>query len=133
VTAIVTCSETISVGQAIVCSGAAVTAARSCYFEDDETTGYFYALDESSNGQRIADAMHIYNVAQVTDRAKPSSLEIVWSEGDRAAALLINRYVHAVFDFERKIGYCRTGFPPPRRTGSWSGHQWNDEALRLFD
>jgi hypothetical protein len=68
------------------------------------------------------------------DRAIPSQIEIAWSHDERACALLINGYVHAVFDFEKQNGYARTGFPPAPSTG-WSvdGHGWSDEALKLFE
>ena len=49
------------------------------------------------------------------------------------AALIINNYVHAVFDFESKKGYCRTGFPPPAKGWSENGHEWNECAIELFN
>lgn len=79
-------------------------------FEDDQTTGYFYALDRT-DGLKILDALHIYNVDNVVDKEKPCSLKIYWSSDGHIAALLINDYCHAVFDFAAKAGYCRTGFP----------------------
>src|SRR5689334_5582046 len=96
---------TLLVGQATVVEGRAATAPRACMFEDDEATGYFYALETSGADLAISDAMQIYNVAQVTDRTKPSELKIIWSDKDRACALVINDCCHAIFDFERKIGY----------------------------
>jgi hypothetical protein len=69
----------------------------------------------------------------VTDRHLPSKVELVWSEDDKKAALLINRYPHAIFDFEAKRGYCRTGFPEPSKDG-WTqySHEWDDIAENLF-
>jgi hypothetical protein len=103
-------------------------------FEDDENTGYFYALDSSAIGNPIQDGLHIYNVVSVADRSKPSIVRIGWSNDSKKVVLLINGYPHAVFDFEAKQGYCRTGFPPPAFPSGWSaqGHQWTEAAIQLF-
>jgi len=71
-------------------------------------------------------------VAGVTDRQIPSTVQIVWSRDGLKSALVINRFPHAVFDFQASRGYCRNDFPPP--TGDWSkeGHAWTDEAIELF-
>lgn len=79
-------------------------------FEDDQTTGYFYAVD-TTDGLKMLDALHIYNVDNVVDKEKLCSLKIYWSSDGHIAALLINDYCHAVFDFAARAGYCRTGFP----------------------
>jgi len=103
-------------------------------FEDDGETGYFYALDTRQEENPIIDALHIYEVEAVTDKHRPSNVQIIWSLDDRKAALLINDYPHAVFDFDAKRGYCRSGFPPPVGDTGWSadGHEWDDSALQLF-
>src|SRR5215831_10401832 len=100
------------------------------FFEDDGETGYFYALDTQKQ-MPILDAVQIYNVANVVDKNRASKLQILWSHGGSSSALIINDYVHAVFDFSGNRGYCRTGFPP---IYEWSkeGHEWSDEALNLF-
>ncbi|RNI28436.1 DUF2251 domain-containing protein [Rufibacter immobilis] len=85
-------------------------------FEDNEETGYFYAV-ERSDGLKILDALHIYNVKNIVDKDKPSTLKILWSEDESIALLSINDYYHALFDFKSKAGYCRTGFP---ENGSWA-------------
>lgn len=79
-------------------------------FEDNEETGYFYAIDRNNNFG-ILDALHIYNVADVIVKDKPSTAKILWTEDLSKAFLSINNYYHAVFDFQNKAGYCRTGFP----------------------
>ncbi len=86
-------------------------------FEDNEETGYFYAVDRN-NDLVILDALHIYNVADVIDKEKPLTIKILWTENLNKAFLSINDYYHAVFDFENKAGYCRTGFPSSN--GKWS-------------
>ena len=130
----VTAEQEFVVGQATVVEGAAPEGPFVAVFEDDESTGYFYALDTSSSGQPIQDALQIYNVANVTDRAKPSTVKVGWSTDSQKVALLINGYPHAVFDFSSKQGYCRTGFPPPASDSAWGsqGHAWIETALELF-
>lgn len=125
--------QQILVGEATVVEGASPTPPFVVVFEDDGETGYFYALDTSRADNPILDALHIYNVASVSDRDLPSTVQIVWSQDDRKAALLINKYPHAVFDFAAQRGYCRSGFPPPSSTG-WTqhGHEWDDSAQELF-
>lgn len=99
-------------------------------FEDDGMTGYFYALDPALGDQPIADAVHVYNVEQVTDRHRPSRASISWSVDGQVAVLRINEYPHAVFDFSRGRGWCRSGFPPPSPRGPWiqESHAWDAEA-----
>ena len=105
----------------------------SAFFEDDGDTGYFYAMDLARSENTILDAVHIYNVASVSDRDRESSLSIVWSADGMKCALLINGYPHATFDFGAKRGYCRTNFPnlPNTPLGCWdsSDHHWSDEAI----
>ncbi len=106
----------------------------SAVFEDDGKTGYFYAYDRARADEPILDALHIYNVRNVTDREIDSEAEIIWSMDGSKAALLINGYPHAVLDFAARRGYCRTGFPPP--TGAWRAPEraaWDDRLMRWFD
>ena len=129
-----TAAATLTVGEPIVVKGHAPHCQRSCVFEDDGTTGYFYALDESVKKDQIRDAVHIYNVVNVVDVSKPSRIEIAWSNSERACALLVNGFVHAIFDFEEQRGYARTGFPVDGGSPGWSvaGHSWSEAALALF-
>ncbi|MCO8161830.1 DUF2251 domain-containing protein [Pseudomonas sp. 21LCFQ010] len=125
--------STLQVGTPLVLEAPAQEGPYVVVFEDDEDTGYFYALDTSADGNPIQDALHIYNVSNVSDRNQPSAVKIGWSTDHRKAVLLINDYPHAIFDFDSKQGYCRSGFPEPAGNG-WSqkGHDWDDEALNLF-
>jgi hypothetical protein len=125
--------QEIRVGEPTVVEAASPTPPFVVVFEDDGSTGYFYALDTSRAENPIVDALHIYNVASVTDKHRPSKVELVWSQDDLKAALLINRYPHAVFDFQARRGYCRTGFPPLAQ-GGWTqhGHEWDEKAEELF-
>lgn len=110
-----------------------LTPPHSASFEDDGETGYFYALDLTRSENMILDALHIYNVANILDPDRTSTLAIIWSSGGTKCALLINGYPHAAFDFVARRGYCRTNFPNVPNTSplSWenSNHQWSDEAI----
>ncbi|MEE7548307.1 DUF2251 domain-containing protein [Xanthomonas sp. Kuri4-1] len=122
----------ITVGTDIAIEGAAPQGPFSVVFEDDGDTAYCYALDRTRPEQPIQDAMHVYDVASVADRERPSTVTIGWSLDALKAVLLINEYPHAVFDFSAKRGYCRTGFPPPAAGSGWSGHAWDDAVAELF-
>lgn len=102
--------EIFTIGQNTYCSSISPTSSYGVTFEDDLTTGYFYAVDTKSD-LIILDALHIYSVADVIVKDKPGKLQIIWSDDGLIAALLINNYCHAIFDFKRKAGYCRSGFP----------------------
>ena len=126
--------EEIVVGRKVVIEGPSSTSPFVAVFEDDGETGYFYALDTSREENPIVDALHIYDVESVTDRDLPSTAQIIWSFDGLKAALLINDYPHAIFDFEARRGCCRDGFPPPASDAGWSpsGHDWDDAALEPF-
>jgi hypothetical protein len=128
----VVAEQQITVGKEQFVEGPAPEGPYAAVFEDDESTGYFYALDRSGPGQPIRDAMHIYNVDAVTDGHIPSLVEIAWSLDHLKVVLLINDHPHAVFDFATKRGWCRTGFPPPDDHNGWTRHAWDDAALKLF-
>jgi hypothetical protein len=124
--------QTITVGDPTVVEAPSPCADYGVVFEDDGTTGYLYALDFARTDNPIVDALHIYDVANVTDRDRPSQVQLVWSRDGLKALLAINGYPHAICNFEARRGYCRTGFPPPL---GWSaeGHDWDDNAMRLFE
>jgi len=125
--------QEIHVGEKVIIEGPSPAPPFVAVFEDDCETGYFYAVDRSRNKKAILDALHIYNVEQITDRNLPSTVKIVWSMDYKKAALLINGFPHAVFDFINRRGYCRDGFPPPNGI-EWSsgGHYWDEAALQYF-
>lgn len=107
--------ETFTVGYDTFFDSVSPTSSFGVTFEDDLTTGFFYAVDTKPDLQ-ILDALHIYNVGDVID--KPSKIQIAWSDNGKIASLLINNYCHAIFDFENKTGYCRNGFP--ESNGKWT-------------
>jgi hypothetical protein len=99
-------------------------------FEDDGETGYFYGARRGrfTSKLTILDALHIYNVEAVRDRARPHRLSVRWSANGLHAALLINGFPHAAFDFEARAACCMNDFPPP---SPWcrSSHQWDPELI----
>lgn len=111
------------------------TSSFSGVFEDDGETGYFYAYDRA-NPNGVLDAVHIYDVEDVgeRDRERDSEAEVFWSTDGLKAGLLINDYLHAVIDFERRKAYCRSNFPPPG--GPWHAEvrePWSDDLAKLLD
>jgi len=99
-------------------------------FEDDGETGYFYALDLSRpDSSQIVDAIGIYNVNR-TDSPKALSIRIQWAGDAGKVALFVNGRAEAVFDFDGKRGYARSGSPMPG-VSPWprSDHSWDDRAL----
>lgn len=125
-------SGTITVGEPIVIEGPSPGSRFSVVFEDDGATGYLYGLDTARADNPILDALHIYNVEQVADRARPSTVQLIWSRDGLKAALLINKHPHAVFDFEARRGCCRTGYPPPDTRWTRFDHAWDESALDHF-
>ena len=119
-------------GQEAFLDSKSVSNSFAVVFEDDGTTGYFYALDTANEHHKILDAVLIYTAENVTDKDRSSVARIIWSANGEQAALLINDYPHAVFDFAAKRGYCRTGFPPPSPKRSSEGHGWDDAAMDFF-
>ena len=105
----------------------------SVVFEDDGDTGFLYAIDTSEHEQPILDALHIYNVKSVIDRTKSSLFQMLWSSDGIKAALLIDGYPHAAFDFENRRGCCRTNFPLPDQKFTKFSHEWSDEVMKWFE
>ncbi len=79
-TILVTLQAQLIVGEAQVIKSLAPEGMLAAVFEDDGRTGYFYALDESVEGNPILDAVHIYNVEDISDAHIPSDVKIGWSE-----------------------------------------------------
>jgi hypothetical protein len=105
-----------TVGEETFVDSYSPTSSFGVIFEDDLDTGYFYAIDANAD-QKILDGLHVYNVADVSDRDKPCTIQIVWTDNGNLASLLINNYCHAIFDFKKREGYCRNAFPPAG--GAW--------------
>jgi len=96
------------------------------------TTGYFYAITKSEQPE-VLDGLHVYNVADITEKTLPTELQIGWSDDGRIAFLIINRHYHALFDFGLRAGYCRNGLP--ENTGDWAlvnERQLTDEVMTKY-
>lgn len=111
-TILVTLQAQLMVGEAQVIKSPAPEGMLAAVFEDDGRTGYFYALDDSVEGNPILDAVHIYNVEDISDAHIPSHVKIGWSEDSQKCVLLINGYPHAVFDFVGKMGTAEADTHP---------------------
>lgn len=102
-------------------------------FEDDGSTGYFYAINKENGKMVILDALHIYNVKDVIDNKKSCEAEFAWSENGMKSALVVNGYCHAIFDFEQRAGYCRNSFP--EANNKWTmvrERKLTDEHVEVF-
>ncbi len=130
--ALICAEQKFTVGKQIVVNCNSPKNSFAVVFEDDGETGYFYGLDTSREENPILDALHIYNVNNVTDKDIPSVVQIVWSDDGKKALLMINEYPHAAFDFVAKRGYCRTNFPTPDHKWTKYGHEWDDSVMKLF-
>jgi hypothetical protein len=108
--------ETFTVGQDTCFDSISPTSSFGVTFEEDLTTGYFYAVNTKPQ-LRILDALHVYNVADVIEKDKPFKIQFAWSDDGQVASLLINNFCHAIFDFKARVGYCRNGFQ--ESNGDW--------------
>ena len=122
--------ETLSVGVASVVQADSSIGRYQAVFEDDGSTGYFYALDTKEADNPIIDALHIYDVESVKDKDEPSEVHIIWSTDGMKVALFINSYPHAVYNFTDEVGCCRTGFPPPDDESA--SHDWDEAQMAHF-
>ena len=122
---------TLTIGEEAAFEAKSETGSLSVVFEDDGSTGYFYALDYSKTDQPIQEAMHIYDVKSVIGKSKTSAVRITWSADGKKAGLWINDYPHAVFDFAARRGYCRSNYPSPQKWNA-SDFAWRDSALDLI-
>jgi hypothetical protein len=128
--------ETLHVGQLLVVDGGSPAGRFVAVFEDDGETGYFYAIDSDiEDANPIQDALHVYDVASVSDAHLPCMLEIGWSDDGQKVLLLINDQPHAAFDFARRQGWCQTGEPSGASESGWSPgpRQWSEDVEALFD
>ena len=123
--------EKVTVGTPdTVVDSTAVGGERSVVFEDDGTTGYFYAVRRGAELE-ILDALHVYDVATVADRRIPVKVQIVWDETWTTALLLINGYGHALYDFQRAAGFCRNAFPAATN-GQLLKRELTDELIEQY-
>jgi len=128
--------ETLRVGQALVVDADSPAGRYATVFEDDGSTGVFYAIDtDIEEGNPVQDALLVYVAADVSDAELASTLEIGWSDDGLKALLLINDAPHAAFDFAARQGWCLSALPEAALNKAWSkaGRQWSDAVEALFD
>lgn len=126
----VAAEKPLVIGQKSVIEGPCKTPPRGVVFEDDAQAGYFYAVEFGKSGERrVLDAVHVYDVANVAGDDRRVQVRLVWSLDGNKAALVIDDFTHAVFDFATHRGYSRQSFPGA--SGRWStyDHKWSDRAL----
>ena len=98
-------------------------------FEDDGETGYFYAMDLTSQDQPIVDSLYIYAVDSIENKHEPRQFQICWSENGMQAFLLVNGYPHASFDYTNLIGYNNSKLPMPDLSSMWTHQEINDKLV----
>jgi hypothetical protein len=116
-------------------------------FEDDGEAAYFYAVEKDATGAgiKILDALHIHESAERTGREdsgdpplgpktdpRPgeADLKIIWSRDWLKCALVIDGFVHALFDFEAQGGYNINEFPPPNSVWTRGERRLTDEMIK---
>ena len=120
----------LKIGTKPVVLGPGKTPPRAVVFEDDSRAGYFYAVELGAGGERrVLDAVHIYDVGNVPEGERQVKLRLVWSLDGNKAALEIDGFTHAVFDFAAHRGYSRQSFPGA--AGRWTtyDHAWSERPL----
>ena len=70
-----------------------------------------HRLSQSLEARRSSD------LAPLSTKNIPNEINIIWNEACTVAALDINGYIHALFDFNRHAGYCRNA--SPEAYGDW--------------
>ena len=104
----VTGEKILIVGKKCLCSGKSPSHSYVATFEDDASTGYFYALEISNGKQNIVNAVYIYSLENIVDGDKPSKVQIGWSQDGWNSVLLINNVPHAVFNLADSSTKCNT-------------------------
>ncbi|MBX7167762.1 MAG: DUF2251 domain-containing protein [Pirellulales bacterium] len=120
----------LTIGKKTTVQGPWKTPPRGVVFEDDGQAGYFYAVEHRASGERkMLDAVQIYEARSVPAAERDVRLKLVWSLDGNKAALMINDFTHAVFDFHLHRGYSRQHYG--KTPGRWStyDHRWDEQAL----
>ncbi len=102
-------------------------------FEDDGEAAYFYAVEKDTEGAglKVLDALHIREIDEdAMENIAPAQLKIIWSRDWQKCALVIDGYVHALFDFEAHGGYNINEFPPPNDFWTKGDRKLTDQHIR---
>ncbi|HEX3933221.1 MAG TPA: DUF2251 domain-containing protein, partial [Puia sp.] len=62
----------------------------------------------------------------------PADLKIIWSRDWLKCALVLDGYVHAIFDFENQGGYNINEFPPPNSIWTQGDRKLTPELIQRF-
>ena len=102
-------------------------------FEDDGEAAYFYAVekDEQGEGLRVLDALHIHEPGDGAP-SSPTDLKLIWSRDWLKCALVLDGFVHALFDFENQGGYNINEFPPPNDFWTQGDRKLTPELIHRF-
>ncbi|QLB13620.1 hypothetical protein EV697_10564 [Bisgaardia hudsonensis] len=103
-------------------------------FEDDGSTGYFYAMDLHQSNQPIVDKLFVYSINDIEPDSlkEPRKLQICWSEDGYKAFLMLNGYPHAAFDFQQFVGYNHSKYPEPEFGSMWTHKETNQELVNYW-
>jgi len=109
-------------------------------FEDDGEAAYFYAVEKDKQGEglRVLDALHIHEEDDPGDEDdaqeddEPADLKIIWSRDWLKCALVLDGFVHALFDFENQGGYNINEFPPPNDFWTQGDRKLTPELIQRF-
>jgi len=109
-------------------------------FEDDGEAAYFYAVEKDKQGEglRVLDALHIHeeddpgDVDDAQEDDEPADLKIIWSRDWLKCALVLDGFVHALFDFENQGGYNINEFPPPNDFWTQGDRKLTPELIQRF-
>ena len=128
--AILRLSQSIQIGTPIVLPCPSPLTSHAVVFEDDGETGALYGMDRSLDFH-VPAPPEIYTVDDIENRDREALLEVIWSEDGLKAVLCVDEDPEAVFDFEAKRAYCRSGLPEPHPAYT-DTHEWADGALEHF-
>jgi hypothetical protein len=99
---------------------------RAVYLESYQGQVGFYA-DDYNRKNLYLDMMPL---GEIIGKEVSVDFVMLWSRDSHNAALFINSEPYAVFDFQKKRGYCKKQILPPK-DGDTS-FQWDDSCLDAF-
>jgi hypothetical protein len=81
--------------------------------------------------------MLIYNVGSLKNPESERLAAVEWSRDGLQAVLYLDGTPQALFDFARRVGYCRMNFPNfiQAQGDTWqkASHAWSEDALQRFE
>jgi hypothetical protein len=81
--------------------------------------------------------MLIYNFGSLKNPESERLAAVEWSRDGLQAVLYLDGTPQALFDFARRVGYCRMNFPNfiQAQGDTWqkASHSWSEDALQRFE